>query len=41
MKTIKAIIKYIKLPKVYKGAVLRTVDTYYKCNIDTDNRIDL
>lgn len=39
MKTIKAIIKYIKLSKVKKGAVIQAINSLY--NIDIDNRIDL
>jgi len=30
MKTIKGIIKYIKLSKIYKGCILQAIDTMYK-----------
>lgn len=35
METVKAIVRYIRMSKVFKGAVRQTIETFYKESLKT------
>lgn len=37
METVKAIIKYLKLPKQFKGAIKVSIESYYRSSLTTDS----
>lgn len=39
METVKAIVRYIRMSKVFKGAVRQAIETFYKESLKTTQKI--